>query len=278
VAQSGVSRHLRLLRDAGLVAERREGSFAFYSLDVGANGAASRVWASARPLVEQQQDAGGDLARLEDALRLRRERAASPFGSTEERLPVPGRSWIAWARALLLLVPPGRVADIGCGDGGLAIEMAGCARQVIAIDRSRVMLERAARQATRAGVQNIRFQEGELEHLPLDDGAVDLCLLSQILHHAAQPQRAVNEAARVLAPGGRVLILDLAPHQEEWVREIGDQWLGFAPEKLEHLLGQAGLTHIRLEQVPRGSGEPFAVIIATATKDPGQEEESRGHA
>jgi len=267
IAQSGVSRHLKLLRDGGLVSERREGSWAYFSVEGNGNGPLSRVWQSASPLVTATGDAGGDLARLADVLRQRRERASSPFQDGTERLPVPGRSWIAWARALLMLVPPARVVDVGCGDGGLAIEMAAFAKSVTAVDRSAAALDRARQRARAAGATNIEFCEGELEALPLDDGSVDLCVYSQILHHAGQPQRAIDEAARVLTDGGRVLILDLAPHGEEWVRDrLGDVWLGFDAAKLRGMLERTGFAEVRTQSVPRQQREPFEVLVCCGVK------------
>ncbi len=267
ISQSGVSRHLRLLREAGLVAERREGSWTYFSLRGDGEQPATSFWTAARPLLADDEDQGGDLARLEEVLRQRRERASSPFDSVDDRLPVPGRSWIAWARGLLHLVPPARVADIGCGDGGLALELARFASEVVAIDRSPAMLERARARAAAAGMDNIRCRLGELELLPLENQSVELCVLSQILHHAAQPQRALAEAGRVLCDGGRVLIIDLAPHTEEWVRErLGDQWLGFAPEQLREMLVAAGFSQIRLDTVPGRRGEAFEVLIASGQR------------
>jgi ArsR family transcriptional regulator len=106
-----------------------------------------------------------------------------------------------------------------------------------------------------------------MEALPLADRSVDLCVMSQILHHAAQPQQALDEAARVLAPDGRLLLVDLLPHQEEWVRErLGDQWLGFAPGQVRDMIAQSGLVEPRVEAVRGGRGEPFGVLIASALR------------
>jgi ArsR family transcriptional regulator len=267
LSQPTVSRHLRLLRDAGLLRERREGSWIYVALETGDDGPAARLWQATATLLDGTPDDSGDLTRLEEVMRQRRERAASPFDDAGDRLPVPGRSWIAWARALVHLLPPLRVVDVGAGDGGIAIELARFARQVIAVDRSRTMLARVRQRAEEAGLDNVRCQPGAMEALPLADRSVDLCLLSQILHHAAQPQQALDEAARVLAPGGRLLLVDLLPHQEEWVRgRLGDQWLGFTPEQLSAMIARCGLVESRVEAVPGGRGEPFGVLIASAVR------------
>ena len=154
---------------------------------------------------------------------------------------VPGRSWAAWSRALGLLLPPLDVVDLGCGEGYLAIEAAQWARRVVAIDRAPEVLAHARAFAARRRVDNIVWKRGEIERVPLPDTSADVVLLSQALHHAADPARALAEAFRLLRPGGRVLVLDLRDHGEQWVRrKLGDVWQGFAPERLRALLQQAG--------------------------------------
>ena len=206
-----------------------------------------------------------DEARLKEVLRVRKESFATHGGA--DRQFVPGRSWAAWSRALGLLLPALDVADIGCGDGYLTIETARWARRVVAVDRSREVLARARELAARRGAGNIAWKRGELEALPLDDQSVDVALLSQALHHAEDPARAVAEAARITVPGGRVLILDLRTHTEEWVRtKLGDQALGFRDDELTRLLTSAGLRDVRVGVGARKAGDPFTVLIASGTK------------
>ncbi len=273
LAQSGVSRHLGLLKDAGLVEEAREGGYTYYRLaaEAARNGQAA-VWVlleqqfadrAATPLVRQ------DEARLQEVLRLRREnfdRHAGP-DVREGRQLVPGRSWAAWARALGHLLPPLEVADIGCGEGYLTLEAARWAAHVTAIDRSPDVLARGRALAARRRVTNVTWKRGELTKLPLADHAVDVALLSQALHHATDPARALAEAARIVRPGGRVLVLDLRAHDEQWVRhQFGDVHLGFADQTLKQLLAEAGLEHPRVQVGSRNSGDPFTVLVASATK------------
>jgi ubiquinone/menaquinone biosynthesis C-methylase UbiE len=180
---------------------------------------------------------------------------------------VPGRSWAAWSRALGLLLPPLRVADLGCGEGYLTIEASRWASSVIGVDRSKAVLDRARALGERRRATNVTWRRGELEHVPITDASVDLTLLSQALHHAAEPARAMAEAARITVAGGRVLILDLRRHQEEWVRsKLGDRALGFDEAQLKRLLLSSGFEHPRVGTGSRKSGDPFAVLIATATK------------
>ena len=273
LAQSGVSRHLRLLKESGFVVEEREAGFTYYRLSPdAANGDRDgAIWNTLRAQFERAADDAAvraDDARLQEVLRLRKENFENHSADTRDgRQLVPGRSWAAWSRALGLLLPPLRVADLGCGEGYLTIEAARWASRVVAVDRSEAVLERARALGRRRHVTNVVWNRGELERLPIKDASVDVALLSQALHHAADPARAVAEAARITTPGGRVLILDLRQHQEEWVRsKLGDRSLGFRDEQLRRLLTAAGLKEVKTGVGSRKSGDPFAVLIAAATK------------
>jgi ArsR family transcriptional regulator len=266
LSQSGVSRHLKLLAGAGLVSEHREGSWVYYQITTDPASQAGQMLDALREAMAHAPDEEGDLARLEQALRERREHASAPF-CEREGIPIPGRSWRAWSRALLRLLPALHVADLGCGDGALALELARSASRVIAVDVAPRVLERARRRFAAAGVTNIELRQGELEALPLAAGEVELCLLSQALHHAASPAQALAEAYRVLCPDGRVLVLDLEPHGEEWVREkLGDQWLGFDRWRLHEMLTAAGFGEIDYETLPHRRGEPFQINLTSARR------------
>jgi ArsR family transcriptional regulator len=166
-----------------------------------------------------------------------------------------------------LLLPPLRVADLGCGEGYLTIEAARWASRVIAVDRSALVLERAKGLARRRRVANVVWKQGELEKLPIRDESVDVALLSQALHHARDPARAVAEAARITVPGGRVLVLDLRAHGQEWVRaKLGDRRLGFSDEELARLLTDARLGGVKVGVGARKAGDPFTVLVASGTK------------
>jgi SAM-dependent methyltransferase len=278
LAQSGVSRHLGMLKDAGLITEQREGVYTWYRLSPRlqeAENGFGPLW----PLLEAQfdetargADGRADDARLEEVRRLRKENFEEHSGpDARERQMVPGRSWAAWARALGHLLPPVRVADLGCGDGYLTIEASRWASRVIAVDRSKPVLERARALARRRGVRNITWRQGEIERLPLRDAVVDVAILSQALHHAADPGKALAEAARVVAPGGRVLVLDLREHDQHWVTErLGDRWRGFADETLRKLMTTAALADVRVSVGARRPGDPFTVLIASGTRAAGE--------
>jgi ArsR family transcriptional regulator len=278
IAQSGVSRHLGLLKEARLVEEDRDGGFSYYRIAPpvreGLNGFGP-VW----PLLQAQFETTAetalgraDDARLAEVRRVRKENFDAHAGpDTNERQLVPGRSWAAWSRALGHLLPPVRVADLGCGEGYLTIEASRWASTVVAVDRSTAVLDRAKELATRRRVSNVTWKKGELEKLPIEDASVDVALLSQALHHAGDPARAIAEAARIVVPGGRVLLLDLREHHETWVRErLGDRWTGFSEGKLRALLHDAGLEQIKVTVGARRTGDPFTVLIASGLKPKGE--------
>jgi len=272
LAQSGVSRHLGLLKESDLVSEERDGAYSFYRLSpsITQNGK-SPLWpllqaqfaeAAASPLVK------ADDSRLQEVLRLRRENFEHLGPDTRDgRQLVPGRSWAAWSRALGMLLPALDVADLGCGEGYLTVETARWAKHVTAVDRSAGVLTRAKALAARKKLANITWKKGELEKLPIDAAAMDVALLSQALHHASDPAESIKEASRILKPGGRLLILDLRPHDETWVREkLGDRWFGFSDEHLSGLLTRAGFVDVRVQLGARRTNDPFAVLLAIGTK------------
>jgi SAM-dependent methyltransferase len=269
LAQSGVSRHLKLLKEAGLVAEERGGGFSFYRLSPALlDGGFGGMW----PALQAQfvaaangPEVRGDDARLQEVIRLRKENF--DVHGTDRAQFVPGRSWAAWSRALGLLLPAVDVVDIACGEGYLSVEAARWANKVIGVDRSAEMLKRARALADRRGVSNIAWKRGEIERLPLDDASADVALLSQALHHAGDPARALSEAARVLRPGGKVVVLDLREHDQAWVRDrVGDRWLGFKDEDLRHFLTDAGLDQVTVRIGARLPGDPFTVLVACGLK------------
>jgi len=275
LAQSGVSRHLGLLKEAGLVVEDKDAGFSYYRIapDIreGRDGAAP-LWPVLQAQFEDESSDGvvrADQARLQEVLRLRKENFethGSP-DSRDARQLVPGRSWAAWSRALGLLLPAIQVADLGCGEGYLTVEAARWASRVIAVDRSEVVLRRARGLARRRRMTNVIWKRGELDKLPIRDASVDVALLSQALHHARHPAKAVDEAARITVPGGRVLVLDLRAHQEEWVRDkLGDRALGFADDDLKKMLLGAGLRDVRVGVGARRTGDPFTVLVASGVK------------
>src|SRR5919198_536644 len=238
VAQSSVSHHLGKLKGLDLIDEERQAGFTYYSLAIDQK---DPRWALVQ-LATDAVDASGDLARLGDLLRQREDRQA-----LNEKLLEPGQSWFLWAAALSSLLPPLDVVDFGCGTGVLTVEMARWAKRVAAIDANPGVLAQAKERAQRAGATNVTFHCEDLHRLSLPDGRKDLVVISQSLHHVEDPRTVLAEAARILEPGGRLVLLELMPHEERWVRErLGHRHLGFDPEALRTILKEVGFGKVEL--------------------------------
>jgi ArsR family transcriptional regulator len=264
--QSHVSTHLAQLKQAGLVADRRTGKNAFYRLNAPAG-----LVAILREAAAEVPEAAQDRAALRTILRKRQDKMRRYFDELAGKFGrqyVPGRSWQGIAEALLSLMAPVVVADLGAGEGTIAQLMAQRARRVVAIDNAPKMVAFGAALARRNGIANLEYRLGDLEDVPIRSGTVDVAFLSQALHHAAHPQQAIDEAARILKPGGRAAILDLNRHTREEAREMyADLWLGFTEMELERFLKHAGFRNVRTAIVHRETEAPyFESILATGEK------------
>ena len=269
MGQSTISTHLSQLKSAGLVEDRRTGKSSLYRLTPnGADGVVIPLLARAR---EETPEAAADQAEMRRVVKKRQEKMRSFFDSVAGRLGkdyVPGKSWKSVAEALLRLMPPMAVADLGAGEGGFALLLAQRATKVIAVDTSAKMIEVGRELAARHGVKNLEYRLGDMEELPIEDAAVDLVFFSQSLHHALHPERAMQEARRILRPGGRVVILDLGKHRFEEARELyADEWLGFSETELETMLEHAGFRNIETTIVDRNTDAPqFQTLLAIGDK------------
>jgi ArsR family transcriptional regulator len=277
MGQSTISTHLSQLKQAGLVEDRRTGKSNLYRLNNSepADGILAGVLEQARKEIPETAQ---DQTAMRRVLRKRQDTMRSFFDSVAGRLGkdyVPGKSWKSVAEALLRLMPPMVIADLGAGEGGFALLLAQCARKVIAVDTSAKMIEVGREQALRHGVKNIEFRLGDMEEIPIADAQVDLVFFSQSLHHALHPEHAVEEASRILLPGGRIVILDLVRHRFEEARELyADEWLGFSGTDLEAMLEKAGFTAIQTSVVYKESETPqFQTLLAIGNKGGGQRSE-----
>ncbi|MCK6500993.1 MAG: metalloregulator ArsR/SmtB family transcription factor [Nitrospira sp.] len=273
LVQSRISTHLSLLQDAGLVQSRRDGRRVFYRLstigDVSLSGSMEIALKAARELPEYDAD---DVNRRR-VVALRENQARLLFNQVAGRFDRsygPGRSWQAFGQLLLRLLPAVEVADLGAGEGLLSELLALRCRRVIAVDNSDKIIAFGAAKARQAGLTNLEFRLGDLEDPPIDSGSVDIVILSQALHHAVDPRKALRSAYRILRPGGQVLILDLRRHAFEEARQLyGDRWLGFAESDLTGWLEQAGFREIEVSVVAREEQPPqFETILAAGSRAP----------
>ena len=268
MGQSRISASLGQLRRQGLVLDRRVGKNIHYAAVPAAVAPLRQALAAA---VTELAEAERDRQALQLVLNKRRDRAADYFDKLAGkfgRTYVPGRSWQALAHGLLRLLPPLVIADMGAGEGTLSQLLAKKAKRVIAIDNSEKMVEYGARVALENGFANLEYRLGDIEEPPIEATSVDLVLFSQALHHAARPQRAVESAHRILKPGGRILILDLASHTYEQAKELyAHVWLGFSGVELHAMLEKAGFTDLEVSIVAREQQAPnFQTILATGIK------------
>ncbi len=273
MGQSRISSHLAQLKRAGVVEDRRSGKNVYYGLTSKEerNAARARVSELIRVLAREMPETQRDRTALQLALRKRRDKAREYFDELAGKFGrsyVPGRSWQALAHTLISLLPKLTVADLGAGEGTLSQLLAKTARKVIAIDNAPKMVEFGAQLAKKHGFANLEYRLGDIEDPPIAKGSVDLAILSQALHHAIHPERAIAGAHRILRKGGRIAILDLLSHRFERARELyADHWLGFSEVQLHQFLESAGFKNIEVTVVAREKQSPhFQTVFASGIK------------
>ena len=269
--QSSVSRHLKTLADDDWVTSRRDGTSRFYSMPVDVlDSAASRLWPIIREQVVDTAAASQDARRLRGVLNRRRAKSQEFFataagGWDRLRESLFGDTFYLWA-ILGLIDPALSVGDLGCGTGQLADTIAPYVRRVIAVDSSPDMLDTARRRL--AGAANVELRQGELEALPVNAGELDVAMLSLVLHYSPDPQRALQEVARVVRPGGRLLVVDMQTHdREEYQQQMGHVWLGFSEKQIARFLTSAGFDDVRVRALPADpDAKGPALFAAVATR------------
>jgi ArsR family transcriptional regulator len=270
--QSTVSRHLKTLADAAWVSSRRDGTSRYYAIALdGHDGAFSRLWQLTREQLAGRPAVTQDERRLAGVLAARSETSQRFFASAADRWDrmrdeLFGADFSV--RAMAGLLPADCVVgDLGCGTGLTGSVLAPWVGRVIGVDASDEMLASAA--ARLKGVANIELRKGALEALPIDDNALDAATMMLVLHHLPSPATAVAEAARVLRPGGRLLIVDMAPHdREEYRSQMGHVWLGFSDEQIGRMLRQAGFGAARIHALSPASDTKGPTLFAAAATKP----------
>lgn len=265
MGQSRISRHLKILTDAGLLSVKRQGTWSYYRV-----GGEASFFSAIRPAFEKEMDTlperPRDLAAVALILDERRRRSQEFFDRHARQwdelartlLPVP-----EYRRRLLDLVPPGdSVLEIGVGTGGLLIELAAVTSRLIGVDHSPAMLEEARCHLANKGVNGIDLRLGEMSHLPLPDSAVGCVVANMVLHHAADPQAVLTEIRRVLVTGGVLVIADLARHEREAAREqLADQWLGFDEAELAGWMQGAGFAEVASERIEGTACQETVLVV-----------------
>ncbi len=252
--QSSTSRHLKTLAEAGWVVSRPDGTRRLYRMVERAEDAPARqLWGLTRDQLSGTPAARDDGRRLLSVLAERRDRSREFFETDAEKWDHL-RDELFGGRVSLfglagLLDPDSVIGDLGCGSGTLSEVLAPFAHRVVAVDDSEAMLGEARTRLAR--FTNVELHRATLEALPLADGSLDAATLVLVLHHIPDPVKAVREVARVLRPGGRLLIVDMLPHdRQEYRLQMGHVWLGFSEEQVEQTLTRSGFQQQRLIELP----------------------------
>jgi ArsR family transcriptional regulator len=271
VPQSRVSTHLARLKEAGLALDRVDGPHRYYRRTDGSMApAAHGAWeAIAGPLGSDPQ-IERDRVRRDQVLAARRGQSwVDRVAGSLDRHYSPGRTWESLARALALAVDLGDVADLGAGDGAIAELLAPSARSIVGIDKSTRMIEAGQERLRRANLHHVTLKQGDMHEPPLASSSFDFVLLQQSLQYAERPGDVLAEVARILRPGGRALIVTLARHEHDEVRdEYGHVHLGFTPQRLTKWLSAAGLEVVHTASAGRERRPPQFEALAIFARKP----------
>ena len=255
MGQSRISTQLSLLITERLVSDVRSGKNNIYTC-----AADSDLMEVARLAAAEVPEVAEDETALRHLLRKRKDSSRAYFDELAGRFGkdyVPGRSWKALAEALIKVLNYKVVADLGAGEGTLAQLLAQRAEKVIAVDLSPKMVEFGQTLAVQNGLSNLEYRIGDIETPPIENNSLDLAVLSQALHHAENPQRALDAAFRILKPGGRLIVLDLLLHTFEEARQMyADRWLGFSESDLATMMEKSGFIQIETVVADRESEAP----------------------
>ncbi len=261
--QSSVSRNLAILRDAGFVQDRKEGTSVYFSARRDMPEPARELFNSLQLRIAEVPEVKQDQARLEECRRRRRQRSQDYFESVAGDWEHIRKSYFddrVTSLAIEKLLPHKlTIADIGCGTGSLTFELARFAGKVIGIDLSREMLWRARALAKERQLDNVEFRQGDALSLPLQAHSVDAVFCVMVLHFLLDPQRAIANLCRIARRGGTVILVDLVQHRQAWMREqMAHRWLGFEQEAIEGWFRDAGGARLDYELTGAFAGEKMA--------------------
>ena len=268
--QSTVSRHLKVLSDADLAVSRRDGTSRFYTANL-AGGAETtrRLWLAVRGPLAAAAAVEQDAHRLKGVLASRRSKSEAFFAESASewdrlRDELFGRQFCV--RAMFGFFDPDMVVgDLGCGTGQVTSGVAPYVRRVIAVDGSGEMLQAARRRLQE--FDNVSIRRGDLEALPIEEGELDAAALVLVLHHLPLPGTVLREAARVLKPGGRLVVVDMLPHdREEYKQQMGHVWLGFSRDRITAELGEAGFERVAVHALPPEPGVKGPTLFAASCR------------
>lgn len=271
MGQSRISTHLSLMRKNEILIDRKEGKKTFYTLNSKSHLQFQSLISMIGTFMKDNEKGKEDFKNLLRILEKRKQTSEYYFNTIAGRLSktyCPGRSWEAIGHALFRMLPPVVVADLGSGDGMISQLIARQAKRVYCIDNSKAMVEAGMEIAKKNDLTNVEYLHGDMENVPLEDQSVDIALMSQALHHAPRPIKAISEAYRILNDGGKLIIIDLLEHQFDQARELyADLWLGFTENKIYELLKQNKFKKIEVNIVSKEESEPqFETLLATGIK------------
>jgi ubiquinone/menaquinone biosynthesis C-methylase UbiE/DNA-binding transcriptional ArsR family regulator len=277
-AQSAVSRNLAILREAGFVQDRKEGTSVYFSVRSNMPEPAGELFKSLQSRLAEIPEVKRDQERLAECRRRRLQRSQGYFESVAgdwERIRKSYFDDRVTSLAIEKLLPQNlTVADIGCGTGSLTFELARFAGKVIGVDLSKEMLRRARAVAKEREVDNVEFRQGDALKLPLDCRSVDAAFCVMVLHFLPDPQRAIADLCRITRPGGSVILVDLVQHKQDWMREqMAHQWLGFDRALINRWFREGGAEAVDYdltgsfagEKIARNGNRPVEIFVARAS-------------
>ena len=262
--QSGVSRHLKILLESGLLTSRKDGSFIYYS--AAKNSVVKTIVSMVDQSGEKEAIAQKDLEKSQEMIKIRQNRTKRFFKTVAPQWDRLKKEVLGDfdLNAMIKKQGPfhGNISDLGCGTGEL-IEILSkeSSQKLIGIDSSPEMLEQARLRFS--GTGNAELRLGELEHLPMKNHEIDTAVMNMVLHHISQPERPIAEVYRVLKPGGLFILSDFEKHDQEKIKQIiGGSWLGFEKEKITNWLKNNGFNLLKIDSYQVNHGLNINVFTA----------------